>query len=59
MQLPKIEHFNKNKLYTEIFKKYENIYFKGTSILFKIELSNRKTIRISSRIRTPNLTISI
>ena len=33
--------------------------FKGTSILFKIELSNRKTFLISSRIRTLNLTISI
>ena len=33
--------------------------FKCISILFKIELSNRKTFLVASRIRTPNLSISI
>ena len=36
-----------------------NDYSKCISILFKIELFNRKTFLVSSIIRTPNLTISI
>ena len=34
-------------------------YFKYISIFVKIELSNRKTFLVTSRIRIPNLTISI